>query len=98
MSGIVAAVGCGASRVAESLPSPLRVVPIAIEGKICPFSRLCPWGFVLWVELWVELSGLVGHWLPIVVGVVYSVATVVVVWVVATVEAVAKMCSTVGMA
>ena len=36
-----AAVGCVASRVAESLPSPLRVVPIAIGGRACPSSPLC---------------------------------------------------------
>ena len=84
--------------MAESLPSPLRVVPIAIEGKICPSSRLCPWDFVLWVELLVELAELAGRWLPSVVGVVCSVATVVAVWVVATVWVVAKMGSMVGMA
>ena len=76
----------------------VRVVPIAIVGQICPSSHLCPWGFVPWEELWVVGSGLVWRWLPSWVEVVYSVATVVAVRVVAMVGAVAKTGWTVGMA
>ena len=62
--------------MAESLRSPLRVVPIAIVGKTCLSSRLCSWNDVLSVELLVEPVGLVWHSVLIVVGVVRLVATI----------------------
>ena len=73
---IGAAVGCVASRAAESLRSPLRAVPIATVGKISPSSLLCLWVVVLSVERLQELGVVVWDSVSTEVEVGDSVATV----------------------
>ena len=59
------AVGCVASRVAESLRSPLRVVPIASCWRACPSSLFPVDGWPLWLEP--QALGVVwsGCWIPL---------------------------------